>query len=82
MNHRRHPKSRAAIARRRARDINSLILSLILSGLVIVVVVILYATGWWLTISGWAGDIIAWAVDPILEQFKEQAEQIGNTQPE
>ena len=78
MNRRRHPKSRAAIARRRAHDIDSLILP----GLVIVVVVILYATGWWLTISGWAGGIIAWAVDPILEQFKEQAEQIGNTQPE
>ena len=78
MNRRRYATSRAAIARRRARDINSLILP----GLVIVVLVILYATGWWLAISGWAGDLIAWASDLILERFKEQAEQIGTTQLE
>ena len=77
MNRRRYPRSRAAIARRRARDTNSLIWS----GLVIVVLVILYATGWWLAISGWAGDLIAWASDLILERFKEQAEQIGTAQP-
>ena len=67
MNRRRYATSRAAIARRRARDTNSLILP----GLVIVVLVILYATGWWLAISGWVGDLI-------LEQIKK----IGNTQPE
>ena len=74
MNRRRYPKSHAAIARRRARDTNSLIWS----GLVIVVLVILYATGWWLAISGWAGDLSGWAGDLILEQIKK----IGNTQPE
>ena len=67
MNRRRYPKSHTAIARRRARDTNSLIWS----SLVIVVLVILYATGWWLAISGWAGDLIS-----------GQVEQIGNTQPE
>ena len=61
-----------------ARDIESLILP----GLVIVVLVVLFATGWWLTIVGWASDLIAWASDLILERFKEQAEQIGTTQPE
>ena len=74
MNRRRYATSRAAIARRRARDTNSLILP----GLVIVVLVILYATGWWLAISGWAGDLSGWVGDLILEQIKK----IGNTQPE
>ena len=54
MSRRRYPRSRAAIARRRARDIESLILP----GLVIVVLVVLFATGWWLTIVGWASDLI------------------------
>ena len=48
MNRRRYATSRVAIARRRARDTNSLILP----GLVIVVLVVLFATGWWLTIVG------------------------------
>ena len=67
MNRRRYPKSRAAIARRRARDTESLILS----GLLIVVLVVFFATGWWLTIVGWASDLIL-----------GQVEQTGNTQPE
>ena len=67
MSRRRYPKSSAAIARRRARDTEQLIWS----ALVLVVLVILYATGWWLAISGWAGDLIS-----------GQVEQIGNTQPE
>ena len=66
MSRRRYPRSRAAIARRRARDIESLILP----GLVIVVLVILYATGWWLAISGWAGDLLL-----------EHVVEIGSTQP-
>ena len=66
MNRRRYATSRAAIARRRARDTNSLILP----GLAIVVLVILYATGWWLAISGWAGDILL-----------EHVVEIGSTQP-
>ena len=74
MSRRRYPRSRAAIARRRARDTNSLIWS----GLVIMVLVILYATGWWLAISGWAGDLSGWASDVILGQV----EQIGGTQSE
>ena len=54
MSRRRYPRSRAAIARRRARDIESLIWS----GLVIMVLVVLLTTGWWLTIVGWASDLI------------------------
>ena len=67
MNRRRYPKSHAAIARRRARDTEQLIWS----ALVLVVLVILYTTGWSLAISGWAGDLIL-----------GQVEQIGNSQPE
>ena len=45
-----------------------------------------YDVGWDIDLevygaTGWGGDIIAWAGDLILEQFKEQAQQIGNTQP-
>ena len=74
MSRRRYPKSHAAIARQRARDTEQLIWS----ALVLVVLVILYATGWWLAISGWAGDLIAWAGDLLLDQIKN----IGNMQPE
>ena len=67
MNRHRYPKSRAAIARQRARDTESLILS----GLVLVVLVVIFATGWWLPIVGWAGDLLV-----------DQIEKIGNNQPE
>ena len=66
MSRRRYPKSHAAIARRRARDTEQLIWS----ALVLVVLVILYATGWWLAISGWAGDILL-----------EHVVEIGSTKP-
>ena len=67
MSRRRYPKSHAAIARRRARDTRTAS-----SGqrLVLVVLVILYATGWWLAISGWAGDLLL-----------EHVVEIGSTQP-
>ena len=65
MSRRRYPRSHAAIARRRARDTEQLIWS----ALVLVVLVILYATGWWLAISGWAGDLIL-----------GQAEQVSDMQ--
>ena len=71
MSRRRYPKSHAAIARQRARDVEELLRL----GLFLPVFGVLWATGW-------GGDIIAWAGDLILEQFKEQAEQIGTTQPE
>ena len=67
MSRRRYPRSRAAIARRRARDTEQLIWS----ALVLVVLVVLYATGWWLIIVGWASGLLL-----------GQIEQIGNTQPE
>ena len=67
MSRRRYPRSHAAIARRRARDTEQLIWS----ALVLVVLVILYATGWWLAISGWAGDLILGQVEQVSDmQFE------------
>ena len=67
MSRRRYPKSHAAIARRRARDTEQLIWS----ALVLVVLVILYATGWWLAISGWAGDLIPGQVEQVSDTHFE-----------
>ena len=67
MSRRRYPRSHAAIARRRARDTEQLIWS----ALVLVVLVILYATGWRLAISGWAGDLILGQVEQVSDmQFE------------
>lgn len=74
MNRRRYPRSRAAIARRRARDVEELVRVGLLLLVFLLVFGVLVATGWWTAIFAWAGDLI-------LEQFKEQAEQIGTTQP-
>ena len=67
MSRRRYPRSHAAIARRRARDTEQLIWS----ALVLVVLVILYATGWRSAISGWAGDLILGQVEQVSDmQFE------------
>ena len=71
MNRRRYPKSHAAIARRRARDVEELVRV----GLLLLVFLLVFGVLW---ATGWGGDIIAWAGDLILEQV----EKIGNTQPE
>ena len=75
MSRRRYPKSHAAIARRRTRDVEELVRV----GLLLLVFLPVFGVLW---ATGWAGDLIAWASDLILERFKEQAEQIGTTQPE
>ena len=75
MSRRRYPKSHAAIARQRARDVEELVRV----GLLLLVFLPMFGVLW---ATGWGGDIIAWAGDLILERFKEQAEQIGTTQPE
>ena len=75
MNRRRYPRSRAAVARRRARDVEELVRV----GLLLLVFLLVFGVLW---ATGWGGDIIAWTGDLILEQFKEQVEQIGNTQTE
>ena len=74
MSRRRYSKSHAAIARRRARDVEEVVRVVLLLLVFLLVFGVLWATGW-------GGDIIAWASDLILERFKEQAEQIGTAQP-
>ena len=67
MNRSRYARSRAVVAAQRARDTRQLIWS----GLLVVVLVVLYATEWWLTVSDWASDLII-----------DQIERIAETRPE
>ena len=53
MSRHRYPKS-ASIARQRARETEQLILSVML----LVLIVILWATGLWAALFAWAGDFI------------------------
>ena len=71
MNRRRYPKSHAAIARQRARDVEELLRV----GLLLLVFLPVFGVLW---ATGWGGDIIAWAGDLLLDQV----EKIGNTQPQ
>ena len=71
MSRRRYAKSRAAIARQRARDVEELLRV----GLLLLVFLPVFGVLW---ATGWGGDIIAWAGNLLLDQI----DKIGNTQPE
>ena len=71
MSRRRYPKSHAAIARQRARDVEELLRVGLLLLVFLPVFGVLWATGLGTAILGWAGDLLL-----------DQIDKMGNTQPE
>ncbi len=71
MSRRRYPKSHAAIARHRTRDVKELLRVGLLLLVVLPVFGVLWATGWGTSILGWAGDLLL-----------DQIDKMGNPQPE